>query len=456
MTATRTAKKPKAPPPAKTAAPEQPGWPAEKIVRRRASVLVPYARNSRTHSEEQVGQIMAAIREWGWTTPILIDENDGVIAGHARLLAAQRLGIAEVPTIVAKGWSEAQKRAYVIADNQLALNAGWDADMLKVELNDLMGLDFDLDLLGFGERDLTEYLADRTGGLTDPDAIPDAPSEPVTLPGDLWLLGNHRLKCGDATKEADVAEALGKVSPLLMVTDPPYGVDYDPTWRVGLHRTKRDGKPLDRPAYAATGDVQNDDRADWSEAWALFPGDVAYVWHGGLHGIMVADSLHDAGFVLRAQVIWRKPHFALGRGDYHWQHEPCWYAVRKNAKAHWNGARDRTTVWDITSAVGFTTKKTGPDARTGHSTQKPVECMKRPIENNSSPGQAVYDPFVGSGTTLIAAEMAGRSCLALELDPVYVDIALLRWQAFTGKQARLDATGETFTDTAAARGKAAS
>ena len=229
----------------------------------------------------------------------------------------------------------------------------------------------------------------------------------------------------------DVERVLGGVTPLLMVSDPPYGVEYDPSWRnqAGAATTRRTGKVL------------NDDRADWREAWALFPGDVAYVWHGALHAATVAESLEAAGFAIRVQIIWAKERLVLSRGDYHWQHEPMWYAVKKTGKGHWAGDRKQTTLWQISSR--------DQDAETVHGTQKPVECMRRPILNNSSPGQAVYEPFMGSGTTLIAAETTGRVCLGIELNPAYVDVAVERWQRFTGKAAVLDGSGESFRRTLA-------
>jgi DNA modification methylase len=356
------------------------------------------------------------------------DEADGIIAGHGRVLAAHKLAIAEVPVMVAAGWSEAQKRAYVLADNKLALNAGWDNDLLKIELGDLQAFDFDLGLIGFSADEIAGLTFDRSG-LTDPDEAPEAPAIPVSELGDVWLLGRHRLVCGDCTDPLVVDKALNGVKPHLLISDPPYGVDYDPSWRneAGVSATARTGK------------VTNDDRADWREAWALFPGDVAYVWHAGVHAKTVAESLEAAGFLVRSQIIWSKPRFVLGRGDYHWQHEPCFYAVRKSATGHWQGARDQSTVWTI-GTIG------DEDEATVHATQKPVECMRRPIENNSSPGQAVYDPFVGSGTTIIAAEMTGRACHAVELHPAYVDVVVTRWQNFTGQTATLEATGETFAE----------
>ncbi|MDP2358363.1 MAG: site-specific DNA-methyltransferase [Beijerinckiaceae bacterium] len=405
---------------------EQRKWPADAVERRSVAALVPYARNARTHSDAQVAQIAASIREWGWTVPVLVDETGMIIAGHGRVLAAQRLGINSVPVMVAAGWSEAQKRAYVLADNKLAQNAGWDDDLLGLELGDLRTDGFDLPLIGFNEDELAELLTQKTQGLTDPDEAPAPPDNPVTQPGDVWVLGNHRIICGDATNPDDVARVLASVKPHLMVTDPPYGVEYDPEWRAraGLARTS-----------AKMGGVLNDDRADWTDAWKLFPGDVAYVWHGGLHAGTVADSLAAADFSVRAQIIWVKDRFALSRGHYHWQHEPCYYAVRD--AGHWSGDRKQSTVWNI---------RAREDKGFGHGTQKPVECMRRPIENNSSAGHAVYEPFSGSGTTIIAGEMTGRHVHAVELNPAYVDVAVKRWQDFTGKAALLESNNRSFDE----------
>ncbi|MBS8225951.1 site-specific DNA-methyltransferase [Vannielia litorea] len=409
-------------------------WPGASVALVAVGELVPYARNAKLHPEAQIGQIAASIEEWGFTIPVLIDESKMIIAGHGRVLAAQKLGLQDVPCIIAVGWSEAKKRAYVIADNKLTETGGWDSNMLALELSDLIAEDFDLDLTGFSKGEVDALLDDLLrgeGAAEGEDEVPDVPETPVSQPGDLWLLGNHRLLCGDSTRKADVERLFDGVKPLLMVTDPPYGVNYDPAWRnaVGATKTKRTGKVL------------NDDRADWTEAWDLFPGDVAYVWHGALHAAGVAQSLVTSGFRIRAQVIWAKDRLVLSRGDYHWQHEPCWYAVRSDGKGHWSGDRKQTTLWHISN--------TGQDAETVHGTQKPVECMRRPILNNSNPGQAVYDPFLGSGTTLIAAETTGRVCLAMELNPAYVDVAIMRWQKLTGQAAILAGVDETFGERAA-------
>jgi DNA modification methylase len=396
--------------------------------------LIPYARNARTHSDAQVGQIAASIREFGFTNPVLVDRGGVLIAGHGRVLAAKLLGMVEVPAIRLGHLTESQARALRLADNQLALNSGWDEEMLRLELGDLRGIGVDLSLLGFGEGDLARLMGGGRGGKTDPDETPEVQATPVSQPLDLWILGGHRIICGSSTDPATVERVLGAVRPHLMVTDPPYGVEYDPAWRnrAGVSTTKR------------TGVVLNDDRADWREAWALFPGEVAYVWHGALHAATVAESLMASGFEIRSQIIWAKDRLVLGRGHYHWQHEPAWYAVR--GKGHWAGDRKQTTLWHIATK--------GQDSDTVHSTQKPVECMRRPIENNSSPGQAVYEPFSGSGTTIIAAQQTDRCCHAVELNPLYVDVAVRRWQAFTGQVALLDGGG-TFAETEAERLKAA-
>jgi len=397
---------------------------AAAIEQRSVADLIPYANNARTHSEDQVSRISGSIREFGFNNPVLVDGESGIIAGHGRVMAARRLGLEHVPVIELTHLSEAQKRAYILADNRLAEQAGWDRDLLGLELADLSELGVDLGGIGFEGAELDALLGH---GAADPreEETPEPPAQPVSRSGDLWVLGNHRLLCGDATSEADVARLLRDVRPHLMITDPPYGVNYDPAWRneTGAAKTKRTGK------------VANDDRADWRAAWALFPGEVAYVWHGALHAGTVAESLMACGFDIRAQIVWAKERLVLSRGHYHWQHEPAWYAVR--GKGHWSGDRTQSTLWNIPSR--------DQDAATIHGTQKPVECMRRPMLNNASPGQAVYEPFSGSGTTLIAAETTGRTCLGMELDPAYVDVAVARWQRFTGNDA-LREDGTRFDD----------
>jgi DNA modification methylase len=394
--------------------------------------LVPSARNARTHSDAQVSEIAGSIRAFGFTNPILVGDQDDVVAGHGRLVAARQLGLSDVPVILLQGLTELQRRQLVLADNRIALNAGWDLEMLHLELKDLSVLGADLSLVGFTKQELAAALAPAVStGLTDENEAPALAKMAVTAMGDIWCMGPHRLACGDSTDGDTVKALFNGLSPHLMVTDPPYGVEYRPSWRhrVGVNKSSRVGK------------VRNDERADWEAAWALFPGSIAYVWHGALHATTVAESLVRHGFAIRAQIIWAKERLVIGRGDYHWQHEPCWYAVRK--KGNWTGDRKQTTLWSIPSG--------GQDTETTHGTQKPVECMRRPMLNNSAPGQAIYDPFMGSGTTLIAAETTGRACLGIELDPLYVDVAVRRWHAFTGKKAVLLADGKTFDAIAARR-----
>jgi DNA modification methylase len=294
-------------------------------------------------------------------------------------------------------------------------------------------------LIGFEPHRLEEILAGLgSSGLTDPDNVPEIPDHPVTRPGDVWLLAAHRIGCSDSTNAADVAPVLAGARPHLMVTDPPYGVAYDPSWRA------RRGVGC---GNVAKGKVLNDDRADWRQAYAQFTGDVAYVWHGALHGDVVGADLTACGLQPRAQIVWVKQHFTLSRGHYHWRHENCWYAVRVGKAGQWQGDRKQTTVWEIANNNPFGNRQR--EQSWGHGTQKPVECMRRPIVNNSRPGQLVYDPFLGSGTSLIAAEMTGRTCIGIEISPAYVDVILRRWEDFTGRTAIHQASGQSFNARAA-------
>ena len=390
------------------------------------AILIPYARNARTHSDAQVSQIAGSIREFGFTNPVLIGLENDIIAGHGRVMAARLLKLETVPCIRLGHLTETQRRAYVLADNRIALNSGWDADMLSLELTGLLEQGVVLESLGFSTDELAAMFNQPTEGLTDPDDVPEPPAVPVAAPGDVWILGNHRIACGSCTDAHTVEALLAGALPHLMVTDPPYGVEYDASWRVDAGIGG---------AGTATGTVMNDDRADWRDAWALFPGDVAYVWSSDRCAHIVANSLGASAFEIRAQIVWAKSQLVISRGHYHPQHEPCWYAVRKGATGHWTGDRKQSTLWQIPKPQ---------KSETGHSTQKPIECMKRPIENNSAPGDAVYEPFSGSGTTIIAAEMTGRRCYAVELNPAYVDVAVRRWQDFAGREATLEGDGRTF------------
>jgi len=414
---------------------------AEIVIHSRQVEMLPlsdlkgYDKNARTHPDGQVASLANIIRDSGFTNPVLIDDEDVIIAGHGRVLAAKKLKMAEVPCVRVSGLTPEQIKALRLSDNQTGLLSGWDDALLRVELADLQASGFDLSLTGFSSLELTGIFSTQEGN-TDPDETPEAPAQPVTRPGDLWKLGDHLIVCGDSTDKATVDRVLDGQKPHLMVTDPPYGVDYNPDWRNGALR--KDGSKI---GGRAIGEVANDHRADWREAWALFPGDVAYVWHSGTKAEVVAESLHATGFETRAQIVWNKSVMVIGRGHYHPKHEPCWYMVRKGGNGHWSGDRKQTTVWDIDHRK----------SETGHGTQKPVEAMARPIRNNSAPGDHIYEPFSGSGTTIIAAQMNKRVCHAVELMPAYVDVACTRFAAFTGVAPVLVETGETFEEVKARR-----
>ena len=421
------------------------------------SKLTPYDGNPRIHTDTQIQKLAASIQEYGVVLPVLVDAGNVIIAGHAVVRACESLNIPEIPCVRASHLTEAQKRAYILADNRLAEDSSWDKVMLKAEMLKLRD-DYGVNLegTGFETREILRLRLDTADTPKDEDTMPEAVSNPVSQSGDLWLLGEHRLICGSCTDPETVSKLLDGSRPHIMVTDPPYGVNYNPEWRSQVH---------DSPSLR-TGRVLNDDIADWREAWRLFPGDVAYIWHASIHGETVAESLRSCGFNIRAQIIWAKPKFALSRGDYHWQHEccayalrddeefagyydgygSCWYAVREKAKSHWQGSRSESTLWSIDYS--------NQDAQTNHGTQKPVECMRRPMLNNSAPGEIVYEPFSGSGTALIAAESCRRRCYAVELNPEYVDMAVKRWQDFTGRLALLDGTEHTFSDVAGMRSEA--
>lgn len=419
--------------------------------------LRPYEGNPRIHSDKQIEKLKASINEYGFVLPVLIDANNIIIAGHAIVRASIELKLPEIPCVRAAHLTEAQIHAYILADNRLAEDSEWDKPKLKAEmlrLRDEYGLE--LEHTGFEKREILRLRMDIAEEPKDEDAVPEPVSNPVTRAGDIWLLGEHRLICGSSTDAETVQKLLAGAKPHLMITDPPYGVNYKPEWRnemLGTNSTR-------------TGEVLNDDCDDWRDAWKLFPGDVAYVWHASLHCRNVADGLEANGFVMRNQIIWVKPNFALSRGDYHWQHECCWYAVRednsecpeianycdgydaclyavrKNQKSHWQGSRSESTVWQI----GF-----NEDTQTTHGTQKPVECMRRPMLNNSGPNEIIYEPFCGSGTTIIAAESSRRICYAVELNPEYVDMTIKRFQEYTDQSVILEGDGRSFEEIAVIR-----
>ena len=395
--------------------------------------LLPASRKLRKN-DPAVDRMVASIGEYGFKIPILVSSDGEIIDGDLRLKAARKLGFVEVPVIVCDDWTPEQVRGFRLLANRSASWAEWDLQAVAQELAELQTLQFDLDQTGFDAKEIAELLAPRADEQTL-DSVPEKPPLPVSVPGDVWRCGPHRVMCGDSTEATAVDRLLGANVPLLMVTDPPYGVNYDPLWReeAGLGTQRQ------------TGTVENDDQVDWSEAFALFPGDVAYVWHAGLYAAEVAASLQRCEFAIRSQIIWTKQHFALSRGHYHWQHEPCWYAVRVGKSGLWCGDRKQSTVWEVSNLNAFG-GETATDTVTGHGTQKPVELMRRPLLNHTERGGLVYDPFLGSGSTLIAAEDTGRICYGLELSPAYVDVIVQRWQKLTGRKAVLDNDGRTFDE----------
>lgn len=400
------------------------GWPADKTERRKVSDLTPYARNSRTHSDEQVAQIAASIKEWGFTTPILIDPDGGIIAGHGRLMAAQRLGLEDVPCIIAEGWTEAQKRAYVIADNKLALNAGWDDQMLAVEFGELKELDFDLSLTGFDLDEIGALFPDEpTEGLTDEDAVPDAPEQPVTVEGDVWLLGRHRLMCGDGTSIDAVDRLMGGRKADMVFTDPPYGVNMQRSGSIKGDASMDEAEAIIAGAISVAS-VVSKQGASW------------YFWVG-FRAYAFTDTEVAKHRKVSNCIVWKKPSIGMGKGGYRFQHELCVFAGEVES-------RSVSDVWEF-----------GRDTSALHPTMKPVELVCYGLNNSSKSGDEVLDLFGGSGSTLIACEKTARDCRMMELDPKYCDVIIKRWQDFTGQQATLEGTGQPYEQLEAERCKPA-
>ena len=390
--------------------------------------LVPYARNSRTHSDEQVAQIMASIREFGFTNPILLDDQNGVIAGHGRILAARKLNIDNVPTITLAGLTDAQRRAYVIADNKLALNAGWDEEMLRVELTELSDLGYDLDLTGFNAEELADLMpTEENAGLTDEDESPPLRENPVSELGNVWILGNHRVMCGDSLSIDHVETLVGKGHAAdMLLTDPPYNVAYEGGTKDAL-KIKNDSmgdaefRQFLRDAFTAANA-------------AMKAGAVFYIWHADSEGYNFRGACVDAGWTVRQCLIWKKQTLVMGRQDYHWKHEPCPYGWKDGAGHLWAADRKQTTILEFDR----------PSRSGEHPTMKPVALFEYQMLNNTKGGDIVLDTFGGSGTTVIACEKHGRHARVMELDPNYCDVIVRRWQEFTGQAAVLEATGEPF------------
>lgn len=383
--------------------------------------LVPHPRNPRTISKEEAKHLKKSIEKFGLIDKPIITPEGKIIGGHQRLQSLREMGHKNVECWVSNSneWTDDEIDELTIRLNRNTGN--WDFDKLVNQ--------WDADNLiewGFEEKELQFDVPEEIESSEVEEEQLSPSKDPTSQRGDLYILGDHRLLCGDSTLGDDVKYLLDGHEPILMVTDPPYGVEYDPNWR------KCAGK-----GAKAVGKVKNDDKIDWSVAWMHFPGSVAYVWHAGKYGNQVQKSLEDIGFETVSQIIWVKQNFAISRGDYHWQHEPCLYAVKKGHQHNWQGSRKESTVWDIKNLNAYGKNNDEDEERTAHSTQKPIECMARPIRNNTMVGDSVYDPFLGSGSTLIAAEKLKRKCFGMELDPAYCDIIVARWEKLTGKKAEL-------------------
>lgn len=433
-------------------------WPADKVERWPLSKLKAYERNARTHSDEQIAQLMASIKEFGFTIPVLADPKGVLIAGHARVEAARRLQLADVPVMVAKGWSDAQRRAYVLADNKLALNSSWDSALLQAELADLRALGVDLGITGFSEMELAEVLAPRGSGGPDADAVPAVEKKTVSRPGDVWLLGRHRVICGDSTSAHSMSALMQGELADLCWTDPPYNVAYS---------TK-------------AGSIDNDDLSEAEFARFLMgafgtvfgvmrPGACIYVAHADTEGLAFRAAFKAAGFKLSGCLIWEKDSLVLGRSDYQWQHEPILYGWKPGGRHTWLGGRKQTTIaklgeaspferidetrWQVKVGdrifvvegsakveefAGTLVNEAKPKRNPDHPTMKPVALIERQLRNHARSGNIVVDPFGGSGSTLMAAERLGLAARLVELDVGYCDVIVRRWQEFTGCEAKRD------------------
>jgi len=408
-----------------------------EITMMKTDALIPYARNPRTHSDSQVGQIAASIKEFGWLVPAVVDAENVLIAGHGRVLAAQKLGLDRVPTIDGSHLTPAQAKAFRIAENKLQLNAGWDDELLRVELEEMVAEDYGIDFTGFSEEEIADLLGTGGEGKTDPDDAPEIQKEAVSKPGDLWMLGLHRVLCGDATKAEDYERLMAGEKADMVFTDPPYNVDYGANKKNPKHRIRA---------------IENDKQGpeEWESFCTQFftilrdvsRGDLYVFGAPGPEGMRSRLILAGLGCHWSATIIWKKDRLVLTPANYQRIYEPCFYGWF--GKSSYNGSRKETEVWDVKR----------PHKSDLHPTMKPVELIERAINNSSIVGQVVLDPFGGSGSTLIACEKLSRICRMMELAPNYVDVIVRRWQDFTGKEATLD--GEEITFSQAAEAVAAS
>lgn len=400
-----------------------------KIILVNLNDLKPYPKNSRLHSEEQIQQVVDSINEFGFTNPVLIDENKTIIAGHCRVEALKVLGASAAPCIVLKGLSETQKRAYIIADNKLALNADWNLELLQSEFESLKLEDYDLNLTGFSDDEIALIIIDpEPETFADEDSCPDIPEDPITKLGDVWLLGDHRLMCGNSTIIEDVCLLMNGVKADILITDPPYNVDYE-------------GKTKD--ALKIKNDSMDDStfRQFLRDAMStanihLKDGGVFYIWHADSEGYNFRGACQDVGWKVRQCLIWLKNHMVMGRQDYHWKHEPCLYGWKEGAAHCWENDRKQTTIIECNR----------PSRNDIHPTMKPIELIEYQILNNTKPHEIILDLFGGSGSTLIASEKNNRICYIMEIDPKYCDVICKRYEKIFNKKAILESTGEPFDD----------
>jgi DNA modification methylase len=422
-------------------------WPIDR--------LVLYGRNPRKN-DAVVDRMCSSIREFGFKIPVLARSDGEVVDGHLRIKAARKLRMTEVPVLLCDEWSPAQVKAFRLTVNRSVNWASFDDELLALELQELSEADFDLSLTGFDPGEIDALLIDPEDDERANDA-PPLPENPVSRLGDLWLCGPHRVLCGDATSPEAVARLLGDRKPLMMVTDPPYGIELDSEWR---DRAGLNGCGPAEPSYMkkrtkghTETSISGDTRADWSDAFELVPSlQVAYVWHASVFTREVLNGLLRIGFLYPQQLVWNKGRVVLTRTHYWYQHEPCWYVRKKNAP--WYGkAGENSTVWNSPSPKFI--MGGSDEEKFDHPTQKPVELMRRPIVNHTKRGELIYEPFLGSGTTLAAAELTERVCCGMELDPKYVDVIVQRWEQLSGNQARIEADGRVFEEIADERKKVA-
>jgi site-specific DNA-methyltransferase (adenine-specific) len=397
-----------------------------ELIKKKVSDLIPYINNSRTHSEEQITQLISSIKEFGFTNPILLAPDNSIIAGHGRLLAVKRLGHEEVPCIIVQGLTKTQIKALIIADNQLALNAGWDLEKLSVEIEGLKDEDFNIDILGFNDDFIKDLLFKENQGLTDEDDVPETSEQSITKLGDIWKLGNHKLICGDSTLLNSYEKLFGENKADLLMTDPPYNVDYE-------------GGTKDKLTILNDSKSDNDFLQFLTDAFNncainLKLGCSFYIFHSDWFGLEFRQSIKNTDLEMKQNLIWQKNSLVIGRQDYQWQHEPCLYGWKKGASHSWYSDRKQTTI----------IKFDRPTKSKLHPTMKPVGLIEYLIKNSSKQEDIILDPFLGSGTTLMACEKLQRFCYGIELDPKYCDVIIKRWQQFTGKEAIHEQSGKTY------------